>query len=120
MREAKYPSDVLLSRSRFLATATNSLRFYREYFKPESEIFIEKDRKRWHVRFRETTFYVNLDEVVVPNLGFYLEVKARTWSRKDAETKSALVAELIRFLGGRPEEAETDDYVKIVDEMRAG
>ncbi len=114
-REAEYPSDVLLSRSRFLAPATNSLRFYREYFKPDGEIFIEKDRKRWRVDFRETNFYINLDEVMVPDLGFFLEVKSRTWSRKDAETKSALVAELIHFLGGKPEEAVTEDYVRIVE-----
>ena len=114
-REAEYPSDVLLSRSRFLAPATNSLRFYREYFKPDGEIFIEKDRKRWHVIFRETSFYVNLDHVVIPDLGYFLEVKSRTWSRKDAETKSALVAELIRFLGGKPEEAVSEDYVRIAE-----
>lgn len=117
-REAEYPSEVLLSRSRFLAPATNSLRFYREYFKPDGEIFIEKDRKRWYVEFRETNFYINLDKVVIPDIGYFLEVKSRTWSRKDAETKSALVAELICFLGGKPEEAVAEDYVRIADSAR--
>ncbi|MFT3893838.1 MAG: amidohydrolase [Anaerolineales bacterium] len=42
--ESKFENEVLLSRSRFLAPATNSLRFYREYFKPKSEVAIEKDR----------------------------------------------------------------------------
>ena len=33
-RERHYPSDVMLSRSRYFAPANQSLRFYREYFKP--------------------------------------------------------------------------------------
>ena len=36
-REGRFESDVVLSRSRFLAPATHSLRFYREYFKPARE-----------------------------------------------------------------------------------
>ncbi len=40
-REHRFPSDVLLSRSRYLAPATHSLRFYREYFKPSQEVFIQ-------------------------------------------------------------------------------
>jgi 5-methylthioadenosine/S-adenosylhomocysteine deaminase len=34
----EFPNAVMLSRSRFLADADRSLRFYREYFAPESEI----------------------------------------------------------------------------------
>lgn len=45
--ERAYPNFVLLSRSRFIAPATHSLRFYHEYFKPESETEITKDRLRW-------------------------------------------------------------------------
>ena len=48
-RERDFPSGALLSRSRFIASATHSLRFYREYFKPCHETFIEKDRLRWRV-----------------------------------------------------------------------
>jgi 5-methylthioadenosine/S-adenosylhomocysteine deaminase len=114
-REREFPSDVLLSRSRFLAPASHSLRFYREYFQPESEIHIEKDRLRWHIQFRETEFYVNLDRVDKPGLGYFLEIKSRTWSRLDADTKSALAAELITFLGASPAETVTDDYVRIVE-----
>ncbi len=36
-REGALAHNVLLSRSRFLAPATQSLRFYREYFKPKEE-----------------------------------------------------------------------------------
>ncbi|MFQ5616600.1 MAG: amidohydrolase family protein, partial [Anaerolineales bacterium] len=114
-RERAFPSDILLSRSRFLAPATHSLRFYREYFKPDGEIFIEKDRLRWRILFQDTSFYVNLDRVDRPDLGYFLEVKSRTWSRQDAEHKSEKVAELITFLGGSPEETVTDDYVRIVE-----
>ncbi len=114
-RERAFPSDVLLSRSRFLAPAPHSLRFYREYFKPDSEIQIEKDRLRWQIRFRETEFYINLDRVIDPNLGHFLEVKSRTWSRNDAETKSALVAELITYLGASVAETVTEDYIGIVE-----
>ncbi len=113
-REREFPSDVLLSRSRFLAPATHSLRFYREYFKPDSEIFIEKDRLRWRIIFRDTTFYINLDRVDKPDLGYFLEIKSRTWSRIDAETKSKYVADLIEMLGASPEETVTEDYIQIV------
>src|SRR4030043_666764 len=41
-REENSPSDALLSRSRFIAPAIHSLRFYREYFKPAHETIIEK------------------------------------------------------------------------------
>ncbi len=115
-REREYPSDVMLSRSRWLAPASHSLRFYREYFQPQDEIFIEKDRRRWRIIFQGTTFYVNLDRVDRPELGYFLEVKSRTWSRRDAEHKSKLVAEVIRYLGGSPEETLLQDYVQIVEE----
>jgi 5-methylthioadenosine/S-adenosylhomocysteine deaminase len=116
-REAHFPSDVLLSRSRFLAPATHSLRFYREYFIPTHETFVEKNRKRWRVLFQGTEFYINLDRVDQPDLGYFLEVKSRTWSRRDAEHKAYLAADLIQFLGGSPEEAMKQDYVELVEEI---
>ncbi|HUG34790.1 MAG TPA: amidohydrolase family protein, partial [Anaerolineales bacterium] len=87
-REGKFEHEVLLSRSRYLAPATNSLRFYREYFKPKSEVTIEKVRLRWFIKYKDTEFYVNLDHVVNPPLGHFLEIKSRTWSRKDADSKA--------------------------------
>ncbi len=113
-RERHFPSDVLLSRSRYIAPATHSLRFYREYFKPASEIFIEKDRLRWRVLFKGTEFYINLDRIDQPNLGTFLEVKSRTWSLRDAEIKAQLVKNLIEFLGAQPEKTVTQDYVEFV------
>jgi 5-methylthioadenosine/S-adenosylhomocysteine deaminase len=114
-REAQFPIDVLLSRSRFLAPATHSLRFYREYFKPVREIDIEKDRLRWRVLFQGTEFYINLDRVDKPDLGYFLEVKSRTWSRRDAEHKAMLATELTKFIGASVEQGETKDYLELVE-----
>jgi len=115
-REGKFAHEILLSRSRFLAPATNSLRFYREYFKPRSEVAVEKDRLRWFIKYKETEFYVNLDQVSEPALGNFLEVKSRTWSRKDADNKSHLLNELLSILGADGGETVTNDYVDIVSE----
>ncbi|GAB1469508.1 amidohydrolase family protein [Chloroflexota bacterium] len=106
--------EVLLSRSRFLAPATQSLRFYREYFKPKAEIAVEKNRLRWHIKYKNTEFFINLDEVKQPALGTFLEVKSRTWSRKDAELKADLARELLEMLGVRLAEPVTQDYIEIL------
>jgi 5-methylthioadenosine/S-adenosylhomocysteine deaminase len=113
-REGQFEQEVLLSRSRFLAPATNSPRFYREYFKPKSEVSIEKDRLRWLIKYKGTEFYVNLDNTTLPALGYFLEVKSRTWSRKDAENKAKLAKELLSVLGADQSEKTTEDYVDIV------
>ena len=110
--ERHFLSDVLLSRSRYIAPATHSLRFYREYFKPNSETFIEKDRLRWRVLFRGTEFYINLDRIDKPDLGTFLEVKSRTWSLRDAENKAKMAKELLIFLGAEPEKMVVQDYVE--------
>jgi len=114
IREGEFEHDVLLSRSRFLAPATNSLRFYREYFRPSSEVNIEKDRLRWLIKYKDTEFYVNLDDVTTPNLGYFLEVKSRTWSRNDARNKAYLVNELLALLGGSSADVVPKDYIEIV------
>jgi 5-methylthioadenosine/S-adenosylhomocysteine deaminase len=106
--------EVLLSRSRFLAPATQSLRFYREYFKPKTEISVEKNRLRWHIKYKNTEFFINLDEVKQPAMGTFLEVKSRTWSRKDADLKADLVRELLDLLGVGHAEPVTQDYIEIL------
>jgi 5-methylthioadenosine/S-adenosylhomocysteine deaminase len=115
VHEREFPHAVVLSRSRFLAPANQSLRFYREYFQPNDEVHIQKDRRRWLVRFRDTDFYVNLDRMDKPDLGTFLEVKSRTWSRTDAERKSALVLELAKFLGVSTDETESREYLRIAE-----
>jgi 5-methylthioadenosine/S-adenosylhomocysteine deaminase len=114
-REGDFAHDVLLSRIRYFAPATNSLRFYREYFKPTGETAIDKDRMRWLIRYKDEEFFINLDRVDTPDLGFYLEVKSRTWSRRDAEEKARCSSELILRLGGSLEETITKDYIEIAD-----
>jgi 5-methylthioadenosine/S-adenosylhomocysteine deaminase len=110
-QEDEFEEDVLLSRSRFLAPASQTLRFYREYFKPVTEKVVEKDRLRWHVKFKGVEFFINLDRFETPKLGTFLEIKSRTWSRKDAKNKAALALELVNLLGAGTGEHLTRDYV---------
>ena len=114
-REGDFAHDVLLSRIRYFAPAANSLRFYREYFKPTGETAIDKDRLRWLVRYKDEEFFINLDHVENPDLGYYIEVKSRTWSRGDAEDKARYSSELILLLGGSLEKTITKDYVELAN-----
>ena len=113
-REGEVTQDVLLSRSRFLAPAVHTSRFYREYFKPTQVILIEKDRLRWHIEYKDTEFFVNLDHMKQPDMGYFLEIKSRTWSRKDADLKAELVNELLNLLGVGHAEVVTQDYIEIL------
>ena len=113
-REGEIGHDVLLSRSRFLAPALHTSRFYREYFKPKQEIAIEKDRLRWHIKYKETEFFVNLDHTKQPEMGYFLEIKSRTWSRKDADRKAELANELLHLLGVGNAETMTQDYIEVL------
>ncbi len=115
-REDDFAHDVLLSRIRYFAPATNSLRFYREYFKPNYEILIDKDRLRWLVRYKDEEFFINLDHLETPDLGYFLEIKSRTWSRLDAEDKAQWTSELITLLGGSLEKTITKDYAELAED----
>jgi 5-methylthioadenosine/S-adenosylhomocysteine deaminase len=111
-RERDY-GPALLSRSRYLAPAVHTLRFYREYFKPAEERTIEKDRRRWLVEYEGDEFFVNLDRVLKPELpGFYLEIKARTWSRRDAENKAGAITKLLDMLAGDDARSIKEEYVE--------
>ncbi len=112
--EHRFPKEVLLSRSRYLAPASHSLRFYREYFRPKSEFEIQKDRLRYMVKYQGIEFYINIDSVNKPDIGFYLEIKSRTWSRRDAAEKSNLVVALIEYLEASPANAISKDYFDLV------
>lgn len=110
----QFANAVMLSRSRFLAAADRSLRFYQEYFAPARELRVTKDRYRWHILFKATDFAINLDQVLEPELpGYYLEIKARTWSRSDAERKAGLIAELLEQFGLGLDQAERREYAEI-------
>ena len=106
--------SVLLFRSRFFAPAMHTPRFYREYFKPAREKEVEKDRRRWLVAYRGVQFYVHLDRLLSPAAdGYFVEVKSRTWSRRDAEDKAAVITQLLERLGARPEDTIEADYVDL-------
>jgi 5-methylthioadenosine/S-adenosylhomocysteine deaminase len=112
-REGHFGS-VLLSRSRFLAPAAHSPRFYREYFRPRAEQVVDKIRRRWLVVFRGVEFYVHLDRLVHPEArGWFVEVKSRTWSRRDARDKAELITDLLAALGASPDDTIADGYVDL-------
>jgi 5-methylthioadenosine/S-adenosylhomocysteine deaminase len=104
---------VLLFRSRYLAPATQSVRFYREYFRPAAEHVVEKDRRRWLLVYRGVEFYLHLDRLITPATdGYFIELKSRTWSRRDAEDKAAVITELLALFGANPDETIADGYVQ--------
>ncbi|MFQ5399019.1 MAG: amidohydrolase family protein [Anaerolineae bacterium] len=109
-----FPNAVMLSRSRYLADASHSLRFYREYFAPSREVEVIKERRRWRILYKDTDFAVNLDTLSLPELpGHFLEIKSRTWSRHDAEHKAALITQLLVLFGLAPETAERREYAEL-------
>jgi len=118
-KEREYARSVLLSRSRFDAPATRSLRFYREYFQPVAEVQVHKERRRYHVRYGGTDLAVNLDRLTEPELPvMFLEIKSRTWSRQDAERKAELIGELLELLQVREREFVRQEYVEVAVEAQ--
>jgi len=118
--EGEYPNSVLLSRSRFIAPAKQSSRFYREYFNPLDEIEIHKDRLRWLLRFQGVELFVNIDRVLKPALdGWFLEIKSRTWSRRDAELKAEKISDLLHALEVADAEAVPQEYPVLGSEKPA-
>ncbi len=111
-KEREFAHSVLLSRSRFTARAERSRRFYHEYFRPIEEREVQKERRRWHIRYKNTELAVNLDRLTLPGRpGWYLEIKSRTWSPRDAETKAELIRELLEQLGLYAQRVTRSEYV---------
>jgi 5-methylthioadenosine/S-adenosylhomocysteine deaminase len=117
-KEAEFDEAVLLSHSRFIAPADRPLRFYREYFQASRECEVHKDRLRWHILYKGVLFYVNLDCMMVPEVeDRYIEIKSRTWSRRDAEYKAALTTEILNDVLGIERDARVRmEYVELCDE----
>ncbi len=114
--EREYPNSILLSRVRFMASADRSLRFYREYFKPSREVEIEKDRLRWEVFYEDEELFINVDRVVNPARdGYFLEIKSRTWSKRDAERKAVVIGKLLARFGVSDEALLRQEYVTIAE-----
>lgn len=112
----QFAEKVLLSRSRYFAPATQSLRFYREYFKPTSEQEIEKERVRFLIRYKDTEFFINFDSLKKPESGNFLEIKSRTWGQQDAVKKAHLAQELLKELKADKGKTIYEDYIKMVDQ----
>jgi 5-methylthioadenosine/S-adenosylhomocysteine deaminase len=119
VKEREYANSAMLSRSRFIAPAQYSPRFYREYFKPVSEMNISKDRRRWQVRYKDLEFFINIDEILEPAVEeTFLEIKSRTWSRKDAELKADLISSILDELGLASAAPILDEYPDYLGEAR--
>jgi 5-methylthioadenosine/S-adenosylhomocysteine deaminase len=113
--EREFADAVRLYHSMFLADATHDLRFYREYFHPVREIEVAKERLYWQIRYRNTEFFINFDRVYRPRLpGWFLEVKAQTYSREDAEIKAGMIREIVQLLGLEKSEAICKNNAEIV------
>jgi 5-methylthioadenosine/S-adenosylhomocysteine deaminase len=112
--EREYPHSILLSRVRFMAPADRSLRFYREYFRPAREVQVEKDRLRWEAFYEDEELFINIDRMVNPSReGYFLEVKSRTWSKRDAERKADVIGKLLALFGVSDEAVLRQEYVQI-------
>ena len=113
-KDREYAKSVLLSRSRFDAPATRSQRFYREYFKPQAEVEVHKERRRYRIRYGGTDFAINLDRLLKPDLpGLFLEIKSRTWSKQDAERKAEMIGELLELFQVQEQELVKQEYVEL-------
>ena len=113
--EHQYQENINLSRSLYIAPATQSLRFYREYFRPAQEMEVEKDRLRYRILFQGIEFYINIDTLLKPIQGHFLEIKSRTWSLLDAENKALKVADLLQVLVQCCTEPVTRDYIDMLE-----
>jgi 5-methylthioadenosine/S-adenosylhomocysteine deaminase len=111
-KEREYPHSILLSRSRFIAPADRSLRFYREYFKPVSEATLEKDRLRWEILYDDDTFFINIDRVLHPeHQNAFIEIKSRTWSIRDAEHKAQVIVDVLARFGIGDDAVVRNEYI---------
>ncbi len=113
--ERDFPHSVVLSRSRLTAAADQSLRFYREYLNPSDEREIVKLRRRYRFLYRNTEFAINIDRPTSPaQPGYFVEIKSRTWSLRDAEQKAGLIAELLEKSGIPDDQLLKGDYTKVL------
>ncbi len=115
--EREYDNSIVLTRSRYAAPADRSLRFYREYFKPDEEQQVTKRRRRFHIMYEDTDFAINLDQLTTSaKEGYYLEIKSRTWSARDAERKAELIGELLDLIGVKREDLLKVEYIDFAAE----
>jgi 5-methylthioadenosine/S-adenosylhomocysteine deaminase len=76
-------------------------------------VTITKERQRSHISYKQTDFAINIDTLTnTPNAGPFLEIKSRTWSRRDAEHKAALIGEILAHLGIAEHRLIKQEYVE--------
>ena len=99
-KEREYANSVVLSRFTYTSRADRSLRFYKEYFLPQRVMGLEKHRRRFRIKYQGVDLAVNLDRLMKPvQDGPFLEIKSRTWSKRDAERKAERIGVLLNLLG---------------------
>lgn len=117
-KERVYNDTVVLSHSRFIAPASHPLRFYQEYFQASTLRTLHKERRRWRLLYKGVLYFVNIDKLIDPALpGFYIEIKSRTWSAKDAEQKAQTIHEMMDAMGIGPEAVVRQDYLEMQAEV---
>ena len=110
-KEREYANSVVLSRFAYSSRADRSLRFYKEYFQPQRVMQLEKHRRRFRIKYQGVPLAVNLDQLTKPTQGGpFLEIKSRTWSKRDAERKAERIGALLKLLDIMPEDLVRREY----------
>ncbi|UCC63777.1 MAG: amidohydrolase family protein [Anaerolineae bacterium] len=110
-KEREYANSVVLSRFAYSSRADRSLRFYKEYFQPRRVMELEKHRRRFRIKYQGVPLAVNLDQLTKPTQGGpFLEIKSRTWSKRDAERKAERIGALLKLLGMTPKDLVKREY----------
>jgi 5-methylthioadenosine/S-adenosylhomocysteine deaminase len=110
-KEREYANSVVLSRFAYTSRADRSLRFYKEFFQPQRVMQLEKHRRRFRIKYQGVPMAVNLDRLTKPTQdGPFLEIKSRTWSKRDAERKAERIGALLELLGVWPKDLVKREY----------
>jgi 5-methylthioadenosine/S-adenosylhomocysteine deaminase len=110
-KEREYANSVVLSRFAYTSRADRSLRFYKEYFVPQRTMELEKHRCRFRIKYQGVDLAINVDRLTKPvQDGPFLEIKSRTWSKRDAERKAERIGSLLELFGVPPEDVVKREY----------
>lgn len=110
-KEREYANSVVLARFAYTSRADRSLRFYKEYFQPQRVMELEKQRRRFRIKYQGVDFAINLDRLTKPAQERpFLEIKSRTWSKRDAERKAERIGALLALFGVPPEDVVKREY----------
>ena len=72
---------------------------------------LEKHRRRFRIKYQGVDLAVNLDRLTKPAQdGSFLEIKSRTWSKRDAERKAERIGALLDLMGVSSEDVVRREY----------